>query len=199
MKVLIVKSSLSPTPLAEIREGNGVIEFIVDNTGGNIPALVGKSYAKMLEYVDQSPHLSLEEPQQSTAHILRYILSNGEVVEITTDGRTATLNGNLLTEEQKQALFDAIRTGQISISRKADPTKPEPVLPTQRKEIKAQVPESRPLDKELAKGILDKTVKKGKGGSMQYDSEIEKAPYSANDSVAEIKKFWYDLKHGGEE
>ena len=197
MKVLIVKSSLSGLPLAEVREAAGVIEFIVDNTGGHIPALVGKSYAKLVEYTSESPHLTVEEPQEPTAHLLRYVLSNGEIVEITTDGRSCTLNGQLLSEEQKQALFDAIRTGQVSITHKADPAKPEPIRPTSVAPVQAKLPEEQPFDRGVAKQLLDGFEKNATAGCAEYDPEIENARYAPDDSVGEIKSLWYHMKHGG--
>ena len=177
MRVLIVKSSENELPLAEVREAGGIIDFIVDNTEGMLPKKVGKSYQALLDFIKHSSRFTLEEPKEPTASLLRYILNNGDVVEITTDGKTAMLNGKLMSEEEKQALFEAIRNKQISISRKADPSSPVPVMPTPK--IK-QVPIAKvgtTMDKTKLKAIADMETKKSKSAQnddSDYDNQIEK-------------------------
>ena len=198
MRVITVKSNLSTLPLAEIRTDDNTVEFLVDNTQGQISGEVGASYAKLLEYVDQSSHLTLEEPTEPTTHLLRYILSNGDVVEITTDGKTALINGKLLSAEQQQALFGAIRSGQVSVSVKADPSKPVPVLPTPKQEVKVERPDQKEAlgtFKSVLLGRQEKMAMAAKG-SAEYDAEIENADYSNDPEPEAVKNFWYALKYG---
>ena len=96
MRVLIVKSTSASAPLAEIRTDGRVLDFIVDNTDGALPEATQGSYERLISMVRRSSHMVIEEPQTPVAHLLRYVMNNGDVVEITTEGKTCLLNGKLL-------------------------------------------------------------------------------------------------------
>ena len=91
MKVYVLKSDYSDVPLAEVRESGGIIDFVVDNTEGKLPARVGKSMQALQQYVNGSSHMRLEGATKATVNLLRYVMTNGDVVEITSDGH----NGHL--------------------------------------------------------------------------------------------------------
>lgn len=199
MKVFIIKSSTSSVPLAEVRVVGQTVDFTVDNTKGTLPKSVGKDFAKLSAMMANSSHLTMEEPQEATAHLLTYILTNGDTVEITTDGKTAILNGKLLADEEKNSLFAAIKSGQIKISQKADIANPVPVLPSMHipKDLK---PESvKSIDQETLAGIQKLNAEKKKKESLSgpdYDYSIEEADYRGDEDPEWTKAFMYRLKHG---
>lgn len=196
MKVYRITSDRSSVPLAEIRESNGQIEFIVDNTNGSLPKAVGGKYEKLLQMVNESSHLSMHEPQEATAHLLRYVLSNGDVVEITTDGKTAVLNGRLLIQEEKNALFQAIKTGQLSIARKADLAAPQPVLPAMQSFPKPTQKSNQQLILSVMEERAKEEQKKKRDSSVDFDHSIESANYKDQEDPEWAKQFMYIMKYG---
>ncbi len=199
MKILVLKSSYSEAPLAEIRTDGRIIEFVVDNSKGKLPAQVGNSLDALKQLVDGSSHLSLEEPKQATVGLHRYILDNGDVVEVTTDGKTAMLNGKLLQQQEKDALFAAIKRKEINVKRKADieesiplfgsaqqksptlPAPPEGFRKAIMDEIDAQEAERKAIRKRATKA---------------YDEEIEKAVLRGCEDPEWVRKLLYDMKYG---
>lgn len=184
-------------PLAEIRTDGRNLEFVVDNTGGKLPYTAQGSFERLKEVVDQSSHLSLEEPDGVTAHLIKYSLSNGDVIEITTDGKTALLNGNLLTEPQKNAVFEAVRTKQLKVVRNSG--EPIPVVPS--KVVPAAQKPARKLNAGLIDGIQAQVRQHHSdifNGTRDYDPEIENSDYQGMERADDIKDFWYWLKYGDE-
>jgi len=199
LKTYVIRSSTSSVPLAEIRTSNGIIDWIVDNTKGTLPHSVGKDFAKLQAMCANSSHLTMEEPQEATAQLLTYILTNGDTVEITTDGKTAILNGKLLAEEEKNSLFAAIKAGQVKISQKADLANPVPVLPTMhiQRELK---PESiRSIDQETMnelKRLQAEQQKQEELSDEKYDHAIENSDLRGDEDPEWTKSFLYRLKYG---
>lgn len=198
MKILIIRSSHSEVPLAEIRTDGRIIDFVVDNTNGKLPRLVGKDLSSLKKLVARSSHLSIEDTSGPTVNFLRYLLNNGDVVEVTTDGRTALLNGKLLSEEEKQAIFEAVRRGDLKVERKADPSKPIPVMPTPK--IKTpQINESDTFRSQIIQEIEEMNRKKAEMNSINskdYDAEIETMDLRGAEDPEYIKKLMYRLKYG---
>lgn len=128
MKIYVVTSDASSTPLAEIRTDGARVEFIVDNTDGVLPQEIQGSFQRLVDLTKGSSHLKLTQPDKATVNLIRYVMDNGDVVEITSDGKTCMLNGELLDEKQKMSLFSAIRRGELKVARKSD--RPTPVVPT---------------------------------------------------------------------
>ena len=199
LKVYVIKTSTSEAPLAEIATDGHIIDWRVDNTKGTLPKSVGKDFAKLSAMCAGSSHLTMEEPKEATAQLLTYILTNGDTVEITTDGKTAILNGKLLAEEEKNSLFAAIKTGQIKISQKADLANPVPVLPSMHIDPELKPESVKSVDQEVLAGIqkLNKEKKmKHDLSDSDYDYSIEEADYRGNEDPEWTKALMYRLKHG---
>lgn len=203
MKVYVVTSNTSSVPLAEIREANDRIEFTVDNTDGKLPAMAGGSFAKLKDYVSKSSNLRMESPTEPTAHLLRYLLDNGDVAEITTDGRTCLLNGKLLEEAEKNTLFAAIRSGELKVARKADLATPISVLPARKQREESfklkQKNTYNPAIMKIAKQQADEIAKMQAQASVANDDMIEKMDLSdldTEDDRAMTRTMLYYLKYG---
>lgn len=200
MKVLIIKSTHADAPLAEIRTDLRLIDWITDSTDGALPEATQNSYQRLVSIINSSSHLSMEEPKMPVAHLLRYVLDNGDVAEITTDGKTCLLNGKLLTLEHKNALFAAIARKEVNVTRKADITRPIPVMP-------AQAPKQQPQRKSSHKpGVeaaisaeLKKQAKLHASSTIDYDHKIENMNLSHISDYQErekVKELAYALKYG---
>lgn len=96
MKVYKLLASDSQVPLAEIRidDRGNKMEVFSDNTNGKITNMAGDDFQKLLGIVNHSSTLSLEETKDATVGLLRYLTSNGDVIEMTTDGHTCMINGS---------------------------------------------------------------------------------------------------------
>lgn len=195
MRVFIIKSSEIPMPLAEVRTDGKNLEFIVDNTGGKLPHMAQNSFERLKDIIDTSHHLSLERPQHPAAHLLRYVLSNGDSIAITTDGQTALLNGEMLTEKQKLAFFEALRGGHLKVI--SQPHAAVPVLPG--------APPVRPREpsRKVDKGLIEwgqeqnrRDYQKFYGGNFEYDPQIEESDFDGGEGFPDIKNFLYWLKYG---
>lgn len=197
-KVYKLLSSNSQYPLAEIRTDGNVIDVTVDNTDGKITEKI-KNFQQLTKLVRNSSVLSLKEDKEPTANLLRYVMDNGDIVEITTDGHTAILNSKLLSLEEKDALFAAIKRGDIKVSRKADLTQPVPVFPSSPK-IEQAVEKPEPSVSEgMMKVIQENQFKLSKLRSMStksYDYEIENGDYSGAEDPEYCKKMLYALRYG---
>jgi hypothetical protein len=196
MQVYVITSDVSSTPLAEVRTDGNRVEFIVDNTDGVLPQEVGGSYERLMKLANGSSHIRLQQPQKATVNLIRYVMDNGDVVEITSDGRTCMLNGELLDEARKNALFVAIRRGEIKVARKAD--KPVPVIPTQPTTAQA-APEPPHQSREVI-GLLADMHARQKQIETTYsgrnDPAIEQVDRSYSDDPAFSKAMAYYAKHG---
>src|ERR1700676_1213693 len=128
MKLFTVTSEYSKAPLAEIRTDGRRLEFIVDNTAGMLPKLAINFFQRLQAVVEQSSHMEMHEPKVPTVSLLRYILDNGDVVEVTADGKTALVNGRLLNQQEQKALFDSIKRKELKVTRRADMAGAVPVM-----------------------------------------------------------------------
>lgn len=200
MKIFVIKSDHDSTPLAEIRTDGNAIEFIVDNTDGALPQQAGASFKRLNQIVSSSSHLSMEEPTEPTANLLRYELSNGDIIEITTDIKTCLLNGRLLSQAEKKALLSAIQMREISVVKRADPTAPIPVIPSPPRDETSKEPPSvlnGEVIKMLEKSRRSKSQDREKTDSIS-DPEIEGAQMSGMDPLQELhaKNMLYYFRHG---
>lgn len=201
LKLYVIRSKNSPAPLAEVRTDGRTVDFIVDNTKGQLPALTGKQFSRLQQMVDKSSHLTMEEPSKPATHLLSYVLDNGDVVEITMDGKTCLLNGRLLSEEEKQALFVAIRRKEINVKEKADMANPVPVMPS--KAPDQQMPKMSPpkMDATVLQEIAqqhEQSKEADKQNSSAYDQNIEDMDFSNDDGddPEQGKQMMYALKYG---
>lgn len=196
MKVFVIKSYSAPQPLAEVRTDGRQVDFVVDNTDGRLPKMVGRNYSKLIQLMDTSSSMYMEAATSATAQLLRYVLDNGDVAEITTDGKTAMLNGTLLDENEKNVLFNSIRTGEIKVARKADRATPVPVLPPATK-LRPNIPSS--MDKDLV-NEMKKSAKQQdeeeRNSSAEYDHQIEKADLRDADDPEYARDMMYRMKYG---
>jgi hypothetical protein len=126
-------------------------------------------------------------------------MDNGDVVEITTDGHTAILNGILLNTEEKDVLFQSIKRGELKVAHKADPTKPVPVFPS----LPAKQKEENPVKSEISPGMMEaikdrqsSLAKMRSMSSKSYDYEIENGDYSGAEDPEYCKKLLYALRYG---
>jgi hypothetical protein len=197
MKIFVIKSEHSEVPLAEVRTDGRVLDFVVDNTHGKLPELFQNSYEKMIQVVQKSSYMTLEQPKKATVNLLRYVLDNGDVVEITSDGHTALLNGNLLGQEEKDALFVAIKRGEIKVSRKTDIQQAVPVLPSAPPQV------SKPVKIQSDSAMMDMVKKEQaaadqaqKLASKKYDQDIEDAQLHEAEDKDWTRKMLYWLKYG---
>lgn len=200
MKIFVIKSSHSEVPLAEIRTDGRVLDFVVDNTNGKLPRLFQNNYETMIKIVSNSSHLDIEQPKQATVNLLRYLMDNGDVVEITSDGHTVILNGNLLGQPEKDALFAAFRRGEIKVSRKTDIQQALPIM-SGGQPVQQQMPKPKFTTGLMAKIEEDQASadRRTRLASRKYDEDIENAQLHAAEDKEWTRKLMYWLKYGDEE
>ena len=163
IKVYTITSLYSDTPLAEVRTDGVNLDWVVDNTKGKISIISGNSLEKLKQVIDQSSHLSLNQSTGSTLGILRYFLKSGDVVEVTTDGKTAQLNGKLMTESEKNGLMSAIFNGKVEVKQKADIKQPLQLISTPERRVESP-------KKKVISPIYSEQVKKAGKKQDEIDS-----------------------------
>ena len=201
IKIYIVTSRHSELPLAEVRTDGVGLDFVVDNTDGRLPQMVRKSFKRLKEIVFKSSHLHLDEPTKPTAHLLRYLLDNGDLIEITTDGKTAILNGKLLQENEKNAIFNAVRSGELKVAQRTNLQSAIPILPSKKPDASK---ETKPVltDKSLLDFIAQKNKERDKLRSLSssdYDHDLEKIDLSDLDTADDegvCRNMLYYIKYG---
>lgn len=197
MKVYVVKSDYSEIPLAEVRTDGDTVDFVVDNTKGKLPQMVQSSLPKLQMLCDKSSHMRLEEPTKATVNLLRYVMDNGDVVEITSDGHTVILNGHLLPQEEKDALMNAFTRGDIKVARKTDVREAMPVVPANPPSEYAQ-PKSK-MSPTVLGMVEDDQAKKDDAREMatrEYDPAIDEANLSGAEDADWTKELMRWLKYG---
>lgn len=202
MKIFVIKSDHSDVPLAEIRTDGRVLDFVVDNTDGKLPELFQNSYQRMIQVVQKSSHMQIEQPKKATVNLLRYVMDNGDVVEITSDGHTCMLNGDLIDQDTKDALFAAVKRGDIKVARKTDVQEALPIMPTPQP---VEQPPLKPANVGISSGVLDMVNKQqaeqarnSKLASKKYDQDIENARLHQAEDKDWTRKMMYWLKYGDE-
>lgn len=200
MKIFVITSETSPTPLAEVRTDGNRVDFVVDNTEGSLPAAIKGSYDRLAQMCRGSSHLRMTEPKQATVNLLRYVMSNGDVIEITSDGRTCQLNGQLIDENAKNALFQAIRRGDLKVARKTD--EPVPVVPTppQAAQTEQEKVEIGHRSREVIQMLADmhrKQKELQETYTSQSDPEINDRDYSYSDDADFSKNLARVARYGG--
>ena len=198
MKIFVINSDHSEVPLAEVRTDGRILEFVVDNTNGNLPRLFQNSYDTMVKVMNNSSHMTMEEPQKATVNLLRYVMDNGDVVEITTDGHTVLLNGTMIGQQEKDALFAAVKRGEIKVARKTDIQQAIPVIPSkgQAQEIKPVKNTLSPEIMDMVKNDQDKIREAREMSSQLHDEEIENAQLHEAEDKDWTRAMMYWLKYG---
>lgn len=199
MKIYVITSTYSEIPLAEIRTDGKNIDWVIDNTEGHLPQMANGSLIRLKRAVHRSSHLAMNQPTEQTTAILRYSLTNGDVVEITTDGKTAILNGEILQPTEKRALMGLLGSGKLQVKQKADLSRPIPVLPqryNRESAVKSKPPEISEEYIKAYKKEREKEKRKEKNDSVYYDSKIEQIDFSDQPYPEQSKNLFYLLKYG---
>lgn len=198
MKVIVIKSDHSEVPLAEVRTDGRVLDFVVDNTNGRLPKLFQNSYQHMQRIVSNSSHMTMEIPQKATVNLLRYVLDNGDVAEITSDGHTVLLNGTLLTPDEKDALFAAVKRGEIKVVRKTDVQQAIPIVNPPQEQQQQKLPQVK-ISASMMNMIQEDQKKASKAQEMaskKYDQQIEEAKLHQAEDKEWTRRLMYWLKYG---
>jgi hypothetical protein len=173
VKIYAIYSEYSSEPLAVIRTDGGVVDFATDNTNGEIThGVIEKDIPKQQQFaalqakIADTSHLKMvEKTPDKPFYMLRYTLNNGDVVEITADGLSCFLNGEMLTHFEKNALFDAIRTGAIKVVGKTDYKDAIPFgMPVPKKEpadIKYSPEQIEKFHKKMEESLQDEYDRRG--------------------------------------
>jgi hypothetical protein len=199
MQLFVITSDYSKVPLAEIRTDGNNIDWVVDNTNGKLSRMSQGNFKILANIIDKSSHMNLEHPENSTVGLLRYSLENGDIIEITTDGKTAMLNGSLIAEEEKIALMSLIGSGKIKVKGKANPALPLPIrrMPKQQ-EKKQNIKSKKQFDEEEA--IRNKTRQKIKEErsywSPRQDKIIDSIDFSDSHCPELGRQLLYLMKYG---
>jgi hypothetical protein len=118
VKVYLLKSGAKV--LAEVRTDGSGYELFNDSTDGRVDRMARGSFKRLLEAVGRSSYLSLSLKRDQLPGILRYRLDTGDIIEMTTDGCTAVRNGQLLSQQEKDALLREIAYGRVTVVDKQD-------------------------------------------------------------------------------
>jgi len=198
MELYVIRSEHHETPLAEIRTDGRNIDWIVDNSRGKLKQVAQGDFEALKAFIDKTSHMIMEVPEGPTPGLLRYSLENGDIVEITTDGKTAMLNGSVLEYEHKMALMSAINSGQLKVKGRADLKTPLPIKPKPKTVVSKELPKS-----EVNKSFLDEVKRKQKKeksknamGRYGSDAKIEDIDFSDSHCPAMGKQLLYLLKYG---
>lgn len=199
MKIYVITSTYSKIPLGEVRTDGKNLDWVVDNTNGELPNMAQGSLKRLFRAVDRSSHLAMNPPTEQTVALLRYQLTNGDIVEITTDGETAMLNGEILQPTEKRAMMGLLGSGKLQVKQKADMSRPIPILP-QKYKRNPVVKQNKPM---ISNGLMDsfmeqrnKEKQKKKANSFDYDAEIESMDFSDQPYPEQSKNLFYMLKYG---
>lgn len=197
IELLVITSLHSKVPLAEIRTDGKNIDWIVDNSNGKLVRMASGDFSRLKSIVDKSSHLKMEKPEEATVGMLRYMLENGDVVEITTDGKTAQLNGELMPEEEKFGLMSAIASGKIKVKTKANISTPLQLIPKP-KPPKKEVPVKHIDDKTIAAISRHKDKDKNRitSDNRYRDSKIDSVDFSGSECPEMGRQLLYLLKYG---
>lgn len=195
MKIYIIKSGYHDEILGEVRTDGTNLDWTVDNTNGQLPKSA-PTLERLKQICSKSSHMHMEDPGDQKVGLLRYTLQNGDIVEITSDGKSATLNGKMLDEAHKKALLTAISNGGIKVAHRADTRQSIPILP----EVRTRKPvEGKPeINKEFVKAAIannEKAKQSAKRDNSTHDSRIEKMDFGKEDPEMG-KSMMYFLKYG---
>lgn len=197
MQVFNLLSDHSDVPLASIRSVGGMFDIVVDNTDGKIMRLAGNSFQKLSDLVSRSSHLRLEPSNEPMPHVLRYLLNNGDVIEITSDGKTALVNGELLDEDEKAELFEAVKSGALAVDDKPTDAMPaQPVMPiSEPKPVEPPQAGLNPAIMSKMRQQSEQRAQERERSNANYDESIENANYNT-ENPEYTKALAYNLKYG---
>jgi hypothetical protein len=202
VQIFVIRSDLSPVPLAEVRTDGKSVEFVVDNSNGELPKVSQGLLQNLRSFCGNSSHLTMEQSSENIAHFVRYMLNNGEVVELSTDHKTVLINGKLLDEQHKEILFDMIRTGEVKVTSSSNEAYPVPSIPAPKPAQPASTVSEHHVRIKTALQLMKQEQARRdemmKWSSPDYDPEIESADFSSMDNYGAdfTKKLWYFMRYG---
>lgn len=198
IKIYTITSSYSEVVLAEVRTDGKKLDWIVDNTRGKLPSLSGNNWDTLKSTIENSSHLNISSPKETTVGLLRYFLESGDVVEITTDGKTAQLNGKIMSEAEKNGLMSAISSGKVKVKEKANTTQPMqiPSIQESQKELSAK---KSPIQPELFKVPDDEKDEQDESYTRYNDPGIKKMKFEGSHSPEMGRQLLYLLKYGDDD
>jgi hypothetical protein len=184
----------SSQPLAVLRANKDTFGIVLDRTGGEFEKQFGNDFKKLRDSLVSKSYIQLvadEEPVPFT----RYLLSTGDVLEISNDKATIVLDNAILTDADKASLMQQIQAGQLKImgtSERFDGTQDAP--------IKApEIPTPKPPKAELPAAML-KNQQLDEQSSVNYDPRIDDTDFYTLDpefTRALAYKFKYNKYKGG--
>lgn len=195
MKIYNIYSGYHDKILASVYTDGTNLEWVVDNTGGKLPKSV-PNLQRLQAMCSGSSHMHMEEPASSGIGLLRYVMENGDIVEVTSDGTSAMLNGRLLDDQHKSALLQAIANGGVRVAQRADTRNPMPILPTPKQsKLPGRKSGVSPEFIEAGTKANQTQSKRDARDNSEYDARIEKMDFGQNEP--EIgKSLMYHLKYG---
>jgi hypothetical protein len=197
LETYILTSDYSNKPLAAIRAVGPRYEILEDNTDGQVDQLAQGDFNRLKQIVAKSSHMKLVQDDRPMPQYHRYMLNNGDIVEITSDGKTALLNGELLGEQEKAELLNMLATNQLQVEHGRE-DRPLTAMPKMKVQEKEAVPVQPHLNSGIMSGIDERKMAKQqqrRQASVQYDPFLEKPDFGTLDQEF-TKQLGYGLKYG---
>jgi hypothetical protein len=202
METYIIKSTESKVIVAKIRTDGKRVQFILDNTKGELPKKAGDDFSKLQNFINQSSHLELQKDDLKNYSIIRYLLNNGDVVEVTNDLKTMFVNGTLLSDIEKQQLLNLLATNQLQVASQDGSSLPISVALKQVQEnstTNTEIRQKPRLNPTYLKYMLEYVRNQDRLDKMSnanYDYNIESQDYSDAEDPDFVKKMLYLFKYG---
>lgn len=202
METYIIKSTESKVIVAKIRTDGKRVQFILDNTKGELPKKAGDDFSKLQNFINQSSHLELQKDDLKNYSIIRYLLNNGDVVEVTNDLKTMFVNGTLLSDIEKQQLLNLLATNQLQVASQDGSSLPISVALKQVQEnstTNTEIRQKLRLNPTYLKYMLEYVRNQDRLDKMSnanYDYNIESQDYSDAEDPDFVKKMLYLFKYG---
>jgi len=202
METYIIKSTESKVIVAKIRTDGKRVQFILDNTKGELPKKAGDDFSKLQNFIHQSSHLELQKDDLKNYSIIRYLLNNGDVVEVTNDLKTMFVNGTLLSDIEKQQLLNLLATNQLQVASQDGSSLPISVALKQVQEnstTNTEIRQKPRLNPTYLKYMLEYVRNQDRLDKMSnanYDYNIESQDYSDAEDPDFVKKMLYLFKYG---
>lgn len=197
MEILVITSKYHKQPLAEIRTDGSNIEWIFDATDGKLNDMAQGDINRLKEVIGKSSYLDIHSPEDSSVGMLRYMMENGDIVEVTTDGKTAILNGMILDDQKKKTLMQLINSGKLKVKTRARLEDPvtvavaAPIRPDERKRSKYE----QLMTKEIEKNQQEEEARESLN-SKDRDYDIESMDFSELPNPEFGRQLMYLLKYG---
>lgn len=195
MKALLIKSSQTDEIMAEIRTDGHSCQFIMDKTNGKIPDLFAKGLTDGINKIDESDSLEIVNNPNVKSHT--YVLTNGDVIVITTDGKNACLNGKLLSPENFNKMHKLLAEGKLKVSKKANMDYPDELQGIARP-VQSPIKDTR--QERFENSLANFAQQKQKIGSFsnKYDPNIDQMDFPELDKNMHdmMKKIIYDAVYG---